>query len=251
MSKRLLALVGLVASLGACDSGESADDAPGASGHAGAAAASAGSGGGDLDEGGLAGGGQGGADGADAGGAGSGNAVAENAGTGESSTDGAVLPDGTNCTPAPADVEGAEADWNEFLEWQASNAEACGVSDTWPSYECASMIYDPRRMPDFTACLMADGCNTISAEDSCLLDPPSTSDDTVAGALAGLQPWLDDVCFPKSEECGFSDDHCGIVAMQVVRPEVRCAMVECIGRPCVEFDACLASFMAPFAPCSD
>ncbi len=183
---------------------------------------------------------------------------ASNGGSGQAGTAGTIdpgaangqtLPDGTSCAPAPAELEGAEATWNVFLDWHDDHAEACDITETWPSYECINKLYDPRRLADFTACLMADGCSTISAEDSCLIDPPSISDADVERALSPFQPWLDDVCFPKSDECGFSDDHCGLIAMQVARPEFRCAMLECLEGPCTAFDACLAALEVAMAPC--
>ncbi len=171
-------------------------------------------------------------------------------GTDQPPVEGESLPDGDGCEPAPSDAEGAREAWEAFLVWHANNAEACGVSDTWPSYDCAIVAYDPRRIAEFSACLMADGCNTISAEDRCLVDPSTRSSEELEASLVDELAWLEENCFPKAEECGVSDDLCGALITAVVRPELRCALRTCLAGPCDEIEACADGLFSEFAACS-
>lgn len=159
----------------------------------------------------------------------------------------ATLPDGSSCSAAPADAPGAREAWESFLTWQSATAPDCGVSDPWDSYDCTALTLDPRRIVDFTQCMMSDGCNTVSEEDGCFIDPPGIPEKKLPGNP--YVPWLDGVCIPKSEECNFVDDYCVLVARTVYRPELRCELRDCLEKPCGELDACLDRFRAHFADC--
>jgi hypothetical protein len=157
------------------------------------------------------------------------------------------LPDGSSCKAAPADAPGAEAAWQRYLDWHAANAAACGNTEVLPTYDCFVRLADPRRISAFTACMMADGCNSISNEDACLANP----DDPSAGfQLSGAaEDWYQNVCLPKQIQCGFSEDNCGVFS-DVLRPELRCAIIACIEGPCSEFDHCMKNVRASFSVCS-
>jgi len=165
--------------------------------------------------------------------------------------EGANLPSGEGCEPAPSDLEGAREAWGAFLLWHEVNAVTCGVSDTWPAYDCAILAYDPRYIAEFAECLMADGCATISAEDRCLVDPSTRSREELQAGLVEELAWLEVNCFPKAEECGVSDDLCGALITTVVRPELRCALRSCLEGPCGEIETCADGVTAEFAACND
>lgn len=157
------------------------------------------------------------------------------------------LPDGTSCAPAPADAPGAGAAWQRFLDWHATNAAVCGDTQQWPKYDCWVRAADPRSVQAFTSCMMADGCSSISNEDACVSNPqnPSAGYQLSGSALA----WYQNVCIPKSVQCGFSNDNCGVFA-PVLRPELRCAIADCIEGSCGNFNTCMKAVRERFLTCS-
>lgn len=158
-----------------------------------------------------------------------------------------TLPDGTSCAAAPADAPGAAAAWQRFLDWHAANAAACGNTEKWPTYECWSRMADPRGVQAFTACMMADGCSSISNEDACVANPQNPAAGyQLTGAAAA---WYQNVCIPKTVQCGFSDDNCAVF-VPTLRPELRCAIVDCIEGTCENFTACMKAVNARFLTCS-
>ena len=158
-----------------------------------------------------------------------------------------TLPDGTSCAPAPADAPGAAAAWQRFLDWHAANAAVCGNTEKWPTYECWSRMADPRGVQAFTACMMADGCSSISNEDACIANPQNPAAGyQLSGAAAA---WYQNVCIPKTVQCGFSDDNCAVFVPSV-RPELRCAIVACVEGPCENFATCMKAVNTRFLTCS-
>jgi len=156
------------------------------------------------------------------------------------------LPDGTSCNPAPADAPGAATAWAQFLDWHAANAQVCGATDVWPSYQCFTRLADPRKIAAFTSCLMSDGCSSISNEDACLVNP---SNPAAGLQLSGnAQLWFQNVCMPKSAQCGFSNDNCSVFS-PTMRPELRCAIVDCVEGTCANFAACIQGVRDRFSIC--
>lgn len=157
------------------------------------------------------------------------------------------LPDGTSCKPAPGDVSGARASWQRFLDWHAANAAICGNRERWPSYECWIRAADPRTVRAFTDCMTSDGCSSISNEDACAANPENPG---VGYQLSGTAlAWYQNVCLPKSLECGFSNDVCGVFS-PVLRPELRCATVDCLAEgSCDAVRRCLNAVRTTYAIC--
>lgn len=156
-------------------------------------------------------------------------------------------PGGSSCVSAPAPPEAAPA-WQKFLEWHAANAEACSDDYQWPSYECFTRRVDPSGLAAFTACMMSDGCNSISNEDACSANPEHPDLDPVLDPAT--RDWYEQVCLPKSEQCGYPDDVCSAL-LPIVRPEWRCAVVACINGDCGAIPACLEAVKARFPECDD
>lgn len=175
-----------------------------------------------------------------------GNAQASG-GTGGTSSTRTKAPDGTSCAPAPADASGAAAAWQRFLDWHDANAVVCGNTETWPSYECWIRAADPRSVVAFTDCMMSDGCSSISNEDACVANPQNPGAGYQLNVAA--QDWFQNVCIPKSVQCGFSNDNCGVFA-PTLRPELRCAIVDCVEGSCANFAACMKAVNDRFLVCS-
>jgi hypothetical protein len=57
------------------------------------------------------------------------------------------------------------------------------------------------------------------------------------------------VCLPKSTQCDFSDDECNVFS-PTVRPELRCAIVECVEGLCADVKACIQDLRVRFNFCS-
>ncbi len=134
------------------------------------------------------------------------------------------------------------------LDRHAANAEACGDDYQWPSYECITRRVLPQSLPAFAACLMSDGCNSISNEDACAANPEHPDEEPVLDAAT--LDWYEQVCLPKSDECNYPDDICSAL-LPVVRPEWRCAVVDCINGSCDAIPACLDAARARFPDCDD
>jgi hypothetical protein len=158
------------------------------------------------------------------------------------------LPDGTSCAAAPADYPGAAAAWQRFLDWHDTNALTCGNSETWPSYECFTRTADPRQVVAFTDCMMSDGCASISNEDACIASPAEPAASRQRSPQA--EAWYQNVCLPKSSQCEFSNDNCDVFS-PTLRPEVRCALVDCIEGPCEKVSACLQGLRTRFNICAN
>ena len=169
-------------------------------------------------------------------------------GAGGTSSSSAKLPDGSSCAPAPEDAPGAAAAWQGFLNWHDANAAACGSTETWPSYECWTRAADPRSVPAFTACMMSNGCSSIGNSNACFANPANpAAGHQLSGAAAD---WYQNVCLPKSGQCGFSIDQCDIF-VSTLRPELRCAIFDCIQGSCAKFTACMKAVNDRFLVCPE
>ncbi|MFZ5892277.1 MAG: hypothetical protein ACOY0T_14560 [Myxococcota bacterium] len=180
------------------------------------------------------------------GGSGGGGGSANNAGAGGALTI-TTLPDGTSCGPAPADAPGASYAWGSFLDWHDANYAVCGSNDKWFGYDCLVRIADPRRVSAFANCLMADGCSSIFNADACVANPENPA---LGYQLTGAaNAWYQNVCVPRSVACGFSVAECNVFS-PVLRPEMRCAFVECIQGPCENVTKCFQVVRSQFGTCS-